>query len=309
MTRPLVIGHRGAPGYRPEHTRCSFLLAIEQGVDAIEIDVVPAGDGVLVVRHEHALAETTDVADRPEYADRRRAGPDGRPDWFAEDFTGEELAGLLARERLPALRPVSRAFDDCEHVLRLTDVLELAAEARVLLVIEVKDATCSAALGLDPAALLATELAAEPRLPSIVIESFEKTPLAALAGLGHPLVYLVEATGTAPDERLRGTGARAYRRELTDPGGFDGFAGISLPTALASPRRVDRLHAAGLDVWSWTLRPENRFLPLAYRRRGGPETRGDWLPYWAALLDGGLDAVFTDHPDLAVGLVAARGSR
>ncbi|MFD1721368.1 glycerophosphodiester phosphodiesterase family protein [Amnibacterium endophyticum] len=305
MRPPLVIGHRGAPGYRPEHTRSSFLLAIEQGAQAIEVDVVPAGDGALAVRHEHALRATTDVADRPEFAGRAHRAAGGRREWFAEDFTGQELTTLHARERLPGVRPQSALHDDREPVLLLADVLALAAEADVLLVVEVKDATRSADLGLDVPQLLATTLAAQPRLPRLTVESFEKAPLRALAPLGLPLVYLVDAVGTAEDERRRIPRGPTFRQELA-AARFEGLAGVSLPTSLVTSSRVAALHAAGLQVWTWTLRPENPFLPPAYRRTGGGS--GDWRAYWNALLDTGVDGVFTDHPDLTTGLVAARAA-
>src|SRR3954469_16249195 len=104
----LVIGHRGAGGYRPEHTLASYELAIAQGADVIEPDVVPTRDGHLVVRHESAITATTDVADHPELADRRTTKTiDGRqvPGWFTEDLTLAELKPLRAREPLPQLRP------------------------------------------------------------------------------------------------------------------------------------------------------------------------------------------------------------
>ena len=90
MSRPLIIGHRGAPGYRPEHTRSSYELAIQMGVDAVEPDLVVSRDGVLVIRHENELSTTTDVADRPEFAGRRtikRIDGLDHSGWFAEDFT------------------------------------------------------------------------------------------------------------------------------------------------------------------------------------------------------------------------------
>ena len=125
---PLVIGHRGAPGYRPEHSRSSYDLALEMGVDAVEPDIVVSKDGVLVVRHENEISATTDVADRPEFADRRTTKTvDGAAmtGWFTEDFTWDELATLRCRERLPKIRPASASFDDQQPVLRLTDVLDI----------------------------------------------------------------------------------------------------------------------------------------------------------------------------------------
>ena len=131
-TRPLVIGHRGAPGYRPEHSRSSYDLALAMGVDAVEPDIVVSKDGVLVVRHENEISGTTDVADRPEFADRRTTKTvDGAEltGWFTEDFTWDELATLRCRERLPQLRPASASFDDEQPVLRLRDVLDLVRDA------------------------------------------------------------------------------------------------------------------------------------------------------------------------------------
>jgi glycerophosphoryl diester phosphodiesterase len=297
----LVIGHRGAPGYLPEHTRGSFLLAIEQGVDGIKVDVVPSRDGVLVARPEHALGGTTDVAARREFAGRRRPGPFG-PDWFAEDFDWAELATLRARERLPRLRPRSAAHDGEEPVLRLAEVAALAAERGVRLVIELKDSGAALRLGLPLPDLLPVELTDVDPLPVIEIECFEKAPLRVLADRGSPwpLVYLMDARGTAADEVQ--AGGPGYERELQQPERLGGFAGVSVPLTLATPRLVERMRAAGLATRAWTLRPENVFLPLTYRRLGAPGSFGYWRPYWREVLASGVDAVFADHPDLAVAI-------
>src|SRR3954471_24270380 len=110
LPRPVVIGHRGAPAYRPEHTVASYDLAIELGAELIEPDVVVSRDGVLVVRHESELSLSTDVAARAEFADRRTTKEvDDRvcTGWFAEDFTLAELRTLRAVERMPELRPLN----------------------------------------------------------------------------------------------------------------------------------------------------------------------------------------------------------
>ncbi|MGI3780583.1 MAG: glycerophosphodiester phosphodiesterase family protein, partial [Janthinobacterium lividum] len=128
MVTMLVIAHRGASGYRPEHTLASYELAIAQGADVIEPDVVPTKDGHLVVRHESAIAATTDVAEHPELADRRTTKTiDGREvnGWFTEDLTLAELSTLRAREPLPHLRPQNTAYAG-EAVLTLDEVLALA---------------------------------------------------------------------------------------------------------------------------------------------------------------------------------------
>jgi glycerophosphoryl diester phosphodiesterase len=300
---PLVIGHRGAPGYLPEHTRASFLLAIEQGADAIEVDVVPSRDGVLVVRHERGLGGTTDVGRHREFSSRRRPGPAGR-DWFTEDFDWAEIRTLRARERLPRLRPRSAAHDGEEPVLRLAEVAELAAERGVRLVIELKDSVVSARLGLPLPDLLLAELADVDPLPPIDVECFAKTPLLALAerGVGWPLVYLLDAQGIAADEaEARGPG---YLEELHRPDllAARGLGGVSVPLQLVTGDLVERMAIGGLDTWTWTLRPENVFLPLTYRRLGSPASFGYWRPYWRELLASGVRAVFADHPDLAVAI-------
>ena len=111
---PLVIGHRGASGYRPEHTLASYELAARMGADFIEPDVVSTRDHVLVVRHENEISETTDVADHPEFAARRATKTvDGVAitGWFAEDLTLAELLTLRAKERLPQVRQENTLYD------------------------------------------------------------------------------------------------------------------------------------------------------------------------------------------------------
>src|SRR3712207_2097844 len=111
---PIVIGHRGASGYRPEHTLASYELAARMGADYIEPDLVVTKDGVLVCRHEPEIGGTTDVAEHPEFASRRRTKDlDGTPvtGWWAEDFTLAELKTLRAIERLPAIRQESTLYD------------------------------------------------------------------------------------------------------------------------------------------------------------------------------------------------------
>ena len=165
--RPLVIGHRGASGYRPEHTRSAYELAFALGADAVEPDIVATRDGVLVLRHENEISGTTDVAARPEFASKRVTREvDGAAltGWFTEDFTWAELSTLRARERLGALRQSSASFDGRYPVIRLRDLFELidtAAEEQrrlVRMVAEFKHASHFAALGLPLDELFAAEL-------------------------------------------------------------------------------------------------------------------------------------------------------
>ena len=140
--KPLVIGHRGASGYVPEHTLASYWLAIEQGADYVEPDLVSTKDGVLVARHENAIAilnadgsireATTDVADHPEFAGRKTTKTiDGvsLTGWFTEDFTLAELKTLRARERLPQLRVANTRFDGMFEIPTFEEVLRLVDQA------------------------------------------------------------------------------------------------------------------------------------------------------------------------------------
>jgi len=321
---PLVIGHRGAPGYRPEHTRSSYELAIAMGVDAVEPDVVPTKDGVLVVRHENEISGTTDIADRPEFADRRRSAVvDGEEltGWFTEDLTWAELATLRCRERLPALRPGSAAFDGTEPILRLSDLLALVRAAsaesgrEVGVVLEIKHATTFAAAGFDLAALVVRELRDagwDDGLLPLWIESFEaevldrlRAPLAE-AGIAARLVYLVEAEGSPYDLVARlGEAAPTYAQGIS-PAGLDALRGrvdgisVDKRILLRRPGLVAEAADRGLLTFTWTCRPENAFLDPVYRRPGGEEAFGDYAAEWALLAATGVHGVFVDHADRGV---------
>jgi glycerophosphoryl diester phosphodiesterase len=325
--QPLVIAHRGASGYRPEHSRSAYELAIDLGCDAIEPDLVPTRDGVLVLRHENEISGTTDVADRPEFRDRRTTKRvDGQKvsGWFTEDFTWDEVRTLRTRERLPALRPASAAHDGEDTVLRLEDLLAVldAAPRPVGLVAEVKHATFFEAAGFPMGELLDRSLAAagwrgDERL---TVESFEKGVLRDVRsrGTGGRLVYLQEARGAAADEVASAGPTVPYAAERTDEAlaglaaEFDGIS-LAVGTVMAGvdtrspedpgPVRsdvVERAHAAGLAVFTWTLRPENRFLPGPLRRGGDVGAHGDWERWFTSVMRTGLDGVFADHTDLAV---------
>lgn len=320
---PLVIGHRGAPGYLPEHSRSSYSRAIAAGVDAVEPDVVPSADGVLVVRHENEISATTDVSTRPEFADRRTSKVvEGQllTGWFVEDFAWAELQTLRCRERIPAVRPASAAHDDTEPVLRLRDVLDLARAGGVGVILEVKHAAAFARLGFDMAELVSAELRESgwsDAGDTLIIESFEPLVLERLRLLGihAPLVQLIEADGAPWDLRERdGSDAPSYASTLT-PAGLDALAGavegispdrrlVLAPDrwgrAKGPARFVGAAQERGLRVFAWTCRPENAFLLPAYRGGGGRAAFGDFGREWSVLRDAGLDGVFVDHPDLGV---------
>ena len=328
--RPLIVGHRGASGYRPEHTRASYELAFALGADAVEPDIVATRDGVLVIRHENEISSTTDVGARADFASRRTTKTvDGTPltGWFTEDFTWAELSTLRATERLPKLRPHSAAFDGRYPILRLRDLLELIDAAgerhgRMLgLVAEVKHATHFAALGLPLGELVAAELAGWDDGGRTTVESFEQSVLGQVRdrGILGRYVYLLESSGAAADLiAAHGAAAPSYSSQLTDAGlarlgdEVDGISvdkGRLLRTAggrATATDLVDRAHASGLEVFAWTLRPENRFLSEPFRGAGKPAEWGDWRGEFELLLGTGLDGAFFDHPDLGVAALDGR---
>lgn len=318
--RPLVIGHRGASGHRPEHTESAYRMALEAGVDAVEPDIVVTSDGVLVVRHENEISGTTDVADRPEFAGRRTTKTvDGEKltGWFAEDFTWDELSTLRSRERVPRLRPANAAHDGAEPILRLRDVLALLDDEGERLgrefsvVIEIKHAHFLGTQGHDLVALLLAELRESgwaDRLGRLIVESFELAPLDRLRESGLPalLVFLMEHDGAPADERaLHKRRARSYEWYRSNDG-LDSLAGrvdgvsLSKRDVLGDPGVVARAHARGLGVFVWTLRPENRFLDRPLRSSGDAAAWGDWRAEWERLVEAGVDGIFVDHPELGV---------
>jgi glycerophosphoryl diester phosphodiesterase len=333
---PLIIGHRGAPGYRPEHTRSSYELAFALGADAVEPDIVATKDGVLVLRHENEISGTTDVGSRTEFADRRTTKNIDGTDltgWFTEDFTWDELATLRSRERIPQLRPSSASFDGSAGILRLTDLFEIIDEAseaqgrQLGLVAEIKHATYFESVGLPLDDLVTSALSQSfwADGSGLIVESFEKTVLAQMhaRGLTARYIYLLEEKGRPFDEvAVHGKKALKYADVITDAGldalaaGVNGFAvdGISVDKAMLFAGAADgdtndlvaRAHRLGLDVFTWTLRPENKFLNPYFRTEGEPSEFGNWEVEFDSILGTGIDGVFCDHPDLGF---AARQAR
>lgn len=321
-TWPLVIAHRGASGYRPEHSRAAYDLAIDLGADAVEPDIVATADGVLVLRHENEISGTTDVAHRPEFADRRTTKViDGQKltGWFTEDFTWLELKTLRVRERLPKLR--SRSFDGEEGILRLGDLIDLLDErGGVGMVAEIKHAAYFESIGLPLDELVAAELSSAgwENDQRLTVECFETRVLEQVRdrGIAAKYVFLLESGGAPADEVAeRGRAAKPYSAYLTDAGlagiAASGIDGISVDKRLllaadssgfvtGTTDLVDRAHAAGLLVYCWTLRAENSFLPKNMRRGGGPREFGEWRDEFQLILRSGLDGVFADQPDLAI---------
>jgi glycerophosphoryl diester phosphodiesterase len=322
---PIVIGHRGASGYRPEHTLAAYKLAIDMGADYIEPDLVSTKDHVLVARHENEISGTTDVADHPEFADRKATKTiDGVAvtGWFTEDFTLAELRTLRAKERLPDIRPANTAFDGLYQIPTFQQVINLAKRRQVGIYPETKHPTYFRSIGLpleEP--LLATLRANGYRGPNapVFIQSFEVGNLKQLSRKTRlPLVQLLDATGRPYDFVVSGD-PRTYA-DLATPAGLAEIAtyadGVGPNKNLIVPRDAqNRLtspttlvrdaHRAGLLVHPWTFRRENTFLPEDFRQ-GNPaspvylQATGDFPAELRLFYKLGVDGLFTDNPDVAV---------
>ena len=324
-----MIAHRGASGYRPEHSRSAYELAIAMGADAIEPDIVATKDGVLVLRHENEISGTTDVAMRKEFAGRRTTKHiDGvkMTGWFTEDFTWAELSTLRVRERLPKVRPDNTTFDGLDGVLRLRDLIAILDDAPrpVGLVAEIKHAQYFESIGLPLDELFAAEMRAESWAVDerLTTESFELEVLHKIRGrgIGGPIIYLIDGEGAPADRVARhGSAARSYADDITDEGlaaladATTGLAvdGISVDKqlllrsdaaghTLGISTIVDRAHAAGLTAYCWTLRAENKFLGRNLRHGLDGTHLGNWMGEFQLVMASGIDGVFADHPDLAV---------
>ena len=292
--RPVtVIAHRGASGERPEHTLESYRLAIEQGADYIEPDLVMTRDGVLIARHEPEIGGTTDVAAHPEFADRRRVQViDGETmsGWFTEDFTRAEIKTLRARERLPELRAANTKFDGKFAVPTFDEILSLASEVNrarngrppIGVYPETKHPAHFTALGLpQELAVLETLDRHGLGLPGspVFIQSFDPNNLRYLRSLTSlPLVQLLEHE----------------LGDLADVASYADAIGIYKPLATAAG--VREAHAQSLLVHVWTFRAENEFLPDDLRIGASPAAHGNLAAEIRRYLDIGIDGFFTDFP-------------
>lgn len=299
----LVIAHRGASGERPEHTIESYRLAIEEGADYIEPDLVMTRDGVLIARHENEIGGTTDVAQHPEFAGRRRTQTiDGETmtGWFTEDFTLAEIKTLRARERLPELRPQNCVFDGQFLIPTFDDIMQLAAEAnrgrdvaaRIGVYPETKHPAHFTSIGLPLEQAVLDTLRRHgydgPGSP-VFIQSFDPRNLRELRGQTRlPLIQLLE-------------------HELGDLAQIAKYAdGIGIAKVLATPSGVLAAHAVNLKVHVWTFRAENEFLPDDLKIGTAPAAHGDLDGEIRRFLDRGIDGMFIDFPAVGVRVRDAR---
>ena len=312
----LVIAHRGASGERPEHTLGSYKLAIEQGADYIEPDLVLTKDGVLVARHENEISETTDVANKPEFADRKTTKTiDGQKmtGWFTEDFTLVELKTLRAKERLPQLRKANTSFDGQFEVPTFEEILTLANARGVGVYPETKHPSYFAAIGLPheaPLLALLTKYGHVEKAAPIFIQSFEVENLKALRGKTKlRLIQLMDEKGSPADRSdltyPQMATADGLKIVATYADGIGPNKGMIIPRTLlgnlGEPTAiVSDAHKVGLAVHPWTFRRENYFLPLAQKSGIDPRGVGDLNAEIKAYLATGVDGIFSDNVTEAV---------
>ena len=324
--RFLVIGHRGASGYRPEHTLASYELAARMGADYIEPDLVSTKDHVLVARHEPEISGTTDVASHPEFAGRRTTKMlDGvsTTGWFTEDFTLAELRTLRAKERIPDIRQHNTIFDGRYRIPTFQEVIDLSKRlSRELhrpigIYPETKHPTYfqQKGLALEPELVYALERSGlNTRSARVYVQSFEVSNLKSLSHrLRVPLVQLLSATGAPYDFVAKGD-PRTYA-DLITPAGLkevstyaDGIGpdkNMIIPRdatgkLLAPTTLVRDAHRAGLELHPYTFRVENTFLPLDFRSSAVPSDSGDLFAEIATFRATGIDGLFTDNTDIAV---------
>ncbi|MFB6725704.1 glycerophosphodiester phosphodiesterase [Kribbella sp. NPDC056345] len=322
----VIVGHRGASGYRPEHTLASYELAARMGADYIEPDLVTTKDRVLVARHEPEIGGTTDVAKHPEFANRKKTKVlDGTPltGWFAEDFTLKELKTLRAVERIPALRQHNTVFNGRYQVPTLQEVIDLSKRLSrelgrpVGIYPETKHPTYfqQQGLALEPE-LVKTLTRNGLNRPDakVFVQSFEVSNLIALhKQLRVPLVQLTDAEGQPYDFTVAGD-KRTYA-DITSPKGLKDVAkyaaGLGPYKAQIIPFTADGkqgkpttlvadAHRAGLVVHPYTFRVENNFLPNEFDSNAVPADSGNLFGEIAAYRALGIDGLFTDNTDVAV---------
>jgi glycerophosphoryl diester phosphodiesterase len=325
---PAIIGHRGSAGYRPEHTFGSYEFGLEIGADVVEQDLVPTKDGHLVCRHEPEIGGTTDVADHPEFADRKTTYTiDGVPTtgWFTPDFTLAELKTLRAVERLPTVRPHNTIYNGRWEIPTFDEVLAWAeTEGRkrgkvVWLHTETKHPTYFRGIGLPLEEKLAKLLRQYGRnradSPQF-LESFEAQSLQRLGKLGvaAPKIFLLGAANTQPWDFVV-SGDKRTVADLVTPAGLKWTAafaqGLGPTTDLIIPRDasgkllapttlVEDAHQQGLVLHPYTARNENQFLPLDFQVGTDPNAYGDPLAAFRTWFATGIDGLFSDNADTAV---------
>jgi glycerophosphoryl diester phosphodiesterase len=309
---PIIIAHRGASGYRPEHTLAAYQLAIELGADYIEPDLVITKDGVLIARHENEISATTDIAEHPEFAHLRTTKIiDGEiiTGWFTEDFTLAEIKTLRAQERIPQLRSFNTTYNGIYTIPTLEEIIDLAEKKsieknrKIGIYPETKHPTYFQSIDLELETPLLTAL--EKTHVPVFIQSFEVSNLKTLAKKTNiPLVQLINDSGK-PYDFVMSDNPRTYQH-MSKPAGLRKIAeyaqAIGVNKNLIIPRDsqgklisptslVNHAHKENLLVHAWTFRNENYFLPLDFQDNPQEE--------YKLFFELGIDGVFSDFIDTA----------
>jgi glycerophosphoryl diester phosphodiesterase len=326
--KPIVIAHRGASGYVPEHTLAAYATAILQGADFIEPDLVMTKDGHLIARHDNVLDLTTDVGNRPEFAGRKTTKTvDGVTvtGWFSEDFTLEEIKTLRAIERIPNTRPANARFDGQFEIPTLQEIIDLVQayekllDHRIGLYPETKHPTHFDRLGLaleEPLVKILRRNGYEGRNARVFIQSFEISNLRKLKTMTRiPLVQLLWIEGKPYDVEAGG-GSLTYDQMAT-PSGLAQIASYAqgvgpeksfiIPLDSAGNLNLSHVtgfvkdaHAVGLQVHPYTFRSENVFLPTNLKSSSDPNALGDGAGEIKVFLRTGIDGFFTDQTDRGI---------
>jgi glycerophosphoryl diester phosphodiesterase len=297
MSKIIVIAHRGASGERPEHTLESYRLAIEEGADYIEPDLVMTRDGVLIARHENEIGGTTDVAQHAEFASRRRTqviDGESMTGWFTEDFSLAEIKRLRARERLAQLRPQNVRFDGQFSVPTFDEIMQLVIGSNrraginrpIGVYPETKHPAHFAGIGLPLEMTLLDTLRRYDYAGGgspVFIQSFDPDNLRQLRGMTKlPLVQLLE----------HGIGDVNEIAKHADA--------IGIAKALGTADAIQAAHAANLLVHVWTFRAENEFLPADLRAGTAADGHGNLEGEIKRYLERGIDGFFVDFPAVGV---------
>lgn len=305
IKQPVVIAHRGASGYMPEHTLEGYRLAISQGADFIEPDLVPTKDGVLVCRHENNITDTTNVGDRVEFSDRKATKViDGETitGWFTEDFTLDELKSLRARGR----NALAAQYNDQFQVPTFQEVIDLAKGFGVGLYPEVKHSTYFSRIGQPTEEPLVAQLQSnglDSPDAKVCIQSFEVSNLKKLSQMtAVKLVQLIWNQGK-PEDWVQNGDPRTYADMVTPEGVAEiaTYADIIAPhKEMVNPALISDSHQKGLEIHPYTFSAENKNLPAQFQVGDDPDKLGDLTNEVRQYFAAGVDGVFCNHPDLGV---------
>ncbi|MFC7292705.1 glycerophosphodiester phosphodiesterase family protein [Hirschia litorea] len=290
--KPIVIAHRGASGLYPEHTIKAYETAIEQGADFIEPDLVMTSDGVLIISHDSYLSATTNIADHPEFADRKtsRETPLGvQEDWWVDDFTLEEIKTLKARQ---AFKGRSKAHDDIYDIVTFEEIMDLAIhhanKGRIVgLHIEAKWPNYFASIGHDMVDPLLNGIEKKQLqklgIP-VFIQCFEPSFLNKVSQKSDlPLIQNIAIEKTAKPMGWD------IKIEDTTTTGLGIYKELVLNSDGSTSDYVARAHAAGLVVHVYTLRDDAVM-------EGYSSVEDELI----ALFNAGVDGVWADFPATAL---------